>query len=325
MLQVIGKTLRLAGQDLSSDAMKICMASWSKSTSVQYEHHIRDFETFCLSRGVRDFLCVPVAVPIEYLTSLFKQGKSYSTINSARSALSQYVQLSAETGCDFGKHPLTSKFMKGVFKLRPPTAKYNSTWDVSVVLDKLRLVNNVSCTLKDLSYKCVMLLALSTGQRVQSLGELFLSKLVSDSSKIVFCIDSVLKTSKPGVHHSVTVCKFIEDDRICPFTCLNAYLDRTKTIRGKNEKVFISFQKPHHPVSAQSLSRWIVHTLRDCNINSCFTAHSTRSASSSKAALSVSVDSVLRSVGWRSESTFAVFYNKQIRHDDTSFGISVLR
>lgn len=301
------------------------MASLSNSTSTQYEHHIKEFKKFCLGRGVTDYLSIPVTLGVEFLTSLFKKGMSYSTINSARSALSQYVHLSNGQGGDFGKHPLTSKFMRGVFKLRPPTAKYSSTWDVSLVLNRLRLLDNDTCTLKELTQKCVMLLALATGQRVQTLQALLISDMIVDNDKVSFSINSILKTSRPGVHKSVDICRFKNDLVLCPVSCLNTYLARTNKIRGNTDNVFISFQKPFSAVSSQSVSRWITEVLRQCNINSCFTAHSTRSASASKAALSLPIDTVLKAVGWKSEATFARFYNKNISVNLGGFGQTVLQ
>ena len=43
-----------------------------------------------------------------------------------------------------------------------------------------------------------------------------------------------------------------------------------------------------------------------------FTPHSTRSASTCKAATKAPIETVLRTEGWRSIRTFANYYNKQI-------------
>ena len=43
-----------------------------------------------------------------------------------------------------------------------------------------------------------------------------------------------------------------------------------------------------------------------------FTAHSTRSASSSKAIQKLPLATILKAVGWRSQSTFATLYKKPI-------------
>ena len=74
---------------------------------------------------------------IEFLTSLFKSGLSYSSINTARSAISQFVKFSNIQG-NFGSHSITCRFMKGVYKLRTPKPKYNSIWDVKPLLNYLK-------------------------------------------------------------------------------------------------------------------------------------------------------------------------------------------
>ena len=97
---------------------------------------------------------------------------------------------------DFGKHAVTTKFMKGIFKLNPPKPKNVVTWDVKLVLDVLRKKTNSNISLKDLTLKCLMLLALSTGQRAQTLAALDLNNLTArnDSKNMVFTFDKILKT-----------------------------------------------------------------------------------------------------------------------------------
>lgn len=60
--------------------------------------------------------------------------------------------------------------MRGLFNLRPSLPRYSATWDVNTVLtyiSSLKLVHTLS--LKTLTLKLVTLLAILTGQRVQTL------------------------------------------------------------------------------------------------------------------------------------------------------------
>ena len=69
-----------------------------------------------------------------------------------------------------GKHPLVRIFLQGAFNHRPFLPRNNVTWDVSIVLHHLQQLWPISnLSLKDLTIKCVMLLALTTGQRAQSI------------------------------------------------------------------------------------------------------------------------------------------------------------
>lgn len=309
-MQTIGKTLRTA--QLSKDAMAICLASLAPSTTKQYSSHIRSFIIFCQSNHILDFTTIQVETGIEYLTTLYNRGMSYSTINSARSALSQFVELKPCKTQNFGNHPLTVKFMRGVFKLRTPKPKYSSIWDVSIVLAYLRTIDNKKCSLKDLTLKSCMLLALCTGQRVQTLAAFMVTNIITDANSMTFIVDSVLKTTKPGTNNTFHICRYTPDLDICPVITTEAYIQRTADLRAGERQLLLSYRKPYKPVTSQSISRWIVQILKYCNINSCFTAHSTRSAATSKAALHTDINTVLRMAGWSTDTTFALYYNKPV-------------
>ena len=92
--------------------------------------------------------------------TLHSQGLSYSSINTARSALSSILKLD---NCDnFGTHPLVTRFMKGIYELIKPKPKYNQIWDVSQVLDYLKTLYPLEkLSLKELTQKTVMLLTVS--------------------------------------------------------------------------------------------------------------------------------------------------------------------
>lgn len=213
--------------------------------------------------------------------------------------------------------------MRGVFKLRPAFPRYQVTWDVQVVLDKVKLIDNHSTSLKALTQKCVMLLALCSGQRVQTLAALDIDNIDKTAQKFVLNISKVLKTTRPGNHVNVELFRFSENSNICPVACLEVYLDRTASLRGHHTALFISYFKPHKPVCSQTLSRWICITLKDCGVSDSFTAHSTRAASTSKAFTRTDINTVIKSAGWTGYTTFGRFYNKPIS-SNTSFTHAVL-
>ena len=69
------------------------------------------------------------------VASLFERGLRYDGINTARSAISAITE--PKHGLTLGSQPLISRFMKGVFRSRPPVARYEATSDVQVVLSNL--------------------------------------------------------------------------------------------------------------------------------------------------------------------------------------------
>lgn len=313
----------MRGVCLSDEATKVCLASVTKSTTSQYNTYMRRFQEFCRDSGVEDFLHPTLELGIEFLTRMYKDGLSYSTINAARSALSQFIHMRGfGKEVDFGKHALTVKFMKGIFKLNPPKPKKVFTWDVSLVLNLLRSKDNHEITLKELSHKCCMLLALSTGQRAQTLAALNLDNICHNTDRAIFSFTENLKTSRPGFTHSVSVCKFENDLSICPLDCLYVYMDRLDKLRLDNQ-LFVSHQKPHKAISTQTISRWLSFTLSQAGLSD-FTGHSTRSASSSKASCTLNIDSILKTVGWSREGTFAKHYNRVTTDHRKDFTVSVL-
>ena len=96
---------------------------------------------------------------LEFLNIYFEDELTYSTINTARSALSALgVSLNRH---EIGSHPTVRLFMKGVFNLRPPGTKSNVVLDVSLVLQKLRELHPLhKLSLKEITLKLTMLLEL---------------------------------------------------------------------------------------------------------------------------------------------------------------------
>ena len=70
-----------------------------------------------------------------FLTELFESGCSFSTINTAKSALLPIVSVNGEH-C-WNDNPDIRRFCKGVFNIKPPTLKYANTWDADVLVQFL--------------------------------------------------------------------------------------------------------------------------------------------------------------------------------------------
>ena len=108
---------------------------------------------------------------------LYKEGYQYSSINSYQSAISSAHD--RIDGITVGQHPLITRLVKGVFHFRPLLPRYTRTWDVQTVLDFLRsLGDNGELSLKHLSWKVTMLLALSCPSKSADLALLDLSQRV---------------------------------------------------------------------------------------------------------------------------------------------------
>ena len=260
---------------------------------------------------------------LEFMTEQFNRGLGHSAMNSVRSALSTFVYID---GQPVGMHPLVKRFIKGVFNLRPALPKTETTWDTSTVLKYLKTLSPVrKLDLKFLTLKLAMLMCLLTGQRIQTFHTLNLSDIMISKNNIKIKVSTLLKHSRPGKHLDLLIVKaFAPDRRLCPVTVLIEYLNRTKEIR-KHGKLFIAFIKPHGPISGATFARWVKNVLSFSGIDSTlFTAHSTRGASTSRAAFNnVPLATIFKTAGWSATDTFATYYKKPIT-DNGSFGAAIL-
>lgn len=89
--------------------------------------------------------------------------------------------------------------MKGVFRSRPPVPRYEATWDVQVVLSHLASFAPVNqLDLKSLTHKLVMLVALVSAQRMQSIHLLDLQLMKTGTDMVEFAFPTHITQSRPG-------------------------------------------------------------------------------------------------------------------------------
>ena len=199
--------------NVSPEVTDILMSSWRSGTQKQYKTYLEKWLLFCREREV-DYCSPPISDAVEFLMGLYAQGLGYSTLNTARSALSFIFPIS---DChNFGSRPLVVRFMKGVFETRKPKPKYDDIWDASKVLNYLSTLHPVKeLPLKDLTLKVLMLLLLVNGQRGQSIHLMTLSAMKLTESVCQFQILNHTKTSKPGHSStSITISDFEQDRRM---------------------------------------------------------------------------------------------------------------
>ena len=217
--------------------------------------------------------------------------------------------------CSVGKHPLVVRFLKGVAQSRPSLPRYKYTWDVNIMLKFFRRQPLVKfITLKDLTWKLVMLTALISAQRCQSLHMMRLDQMCKTEKACVFTITGNFKQARPGfAQFDIVIPKFEDDVRICVYSVLVEYIRRTENLRTGPE-LFISFVTPHKPVTKDTLGRWIKQVMTRAGIDtSIFLPHSSRSASTSCAKKAgVPLSEILKTAAWSNVGTFVKFYDKPV-------------
>ena len=209
------------------------LKSWRTKTNKAYDSLFSKWYSWCGERDADPF-SGPVKNVVNFLASLHKDGYQYNSINSYRSAISSVHE--KVDGFSIGQHPLVTKLLKGVFHDRPPLPRYTATWKVDVVLGYLKsLGGNESLSLKHLTWKTTMLLALTRPSRSADLSNLSVTRRQYRPEGVAFLPSTLTKQSrqgKPIVEFFFP--SFPHDSGLCPVTTLRAYEERiTKSIRSE--------------------------------------------------------------------------------------------
>ena len=315
----------LQSEGNSPDASWLILAAWRPSTSAVYNSAWKKWHCWCDRRQI-DPLCPTLANITSFLAWAFDEGFEYRTINTYRSALSGV--LPPIEGFAVGQHPLVVRLLKGILNLRPAMPRYQRSWDVSLVLDYFRAQpENKDLPLKTLSRKLAMLLALTAPKRSSELQLLDTRFMRLHPEGVEFQLPGLTKTSSEI--STVFLAKFEQDHNLCVLRCLQAYLEKTRVFRpilvpAQPNQLLISYRRPHAPVKSCTIARWIKSVLGKAGIDTTiFKAHSTRSASTSRAVSGgVSLEEVLKMPDWSGPSTFNRFYCRP--RFDNAFARSVL-
>ena len=147
------------------------LASWRTKSSQTYDSLFNKWVSWCSERHW-DPVSGPIADVANFLAYLFKEGYKSRSLNSFRSAISSVHD--PVDGIEVGKHPTISRLLKGAYHSRP---RYTSTWNVQVVVQYLDgLGPSDSLSLKQLTFKLVMLLGLTRPSRSADLASLQLDR-----------------------------------------------------------------------------------------------------------------------------------------------------
>ena len=112
----------------------------------------------------------------------------------------------------------------------------------------------------------------------------------------------------------IDVAAYLNDKNLRPVQHIKCCLEKTSQLRGKHVQLFVSFQKPHNPVSTDTLARWIKIVMNKAGIyTETYVAYSTGAASTSAAHRNnINTNKILAAAGWHNENSFSKFYNKTI-------------
>jgi len=304
--------------------------SWRKGTTGAYNSAWKQWSCWCGKRKIDPF-CSPVETVADYLADLLREGRSYRTINSHRSAISAFHP--PVNGIPLGQHELICKVVAACFNANPPHPKYKTTWDVDLVLQHLRSLGcNTSLSDKNLTLKVSMLIALASAGRSSDLRALDTRYMLVSDDSLSFELAQLTKSRARGKGPlKQSFDRFPGDPILCVYSAILAYLERTKEWRSGPSKhqLLLSYVKPHKEVVQCTITGWLVQVMQQSGVDTAnFRAHSTRGASSSKAkAQGLSCKEILEMARWKKESTFKRHYLRDIpivNHDKNTFQKIVL-
>ena len=173
-----------------------------------------------------------------------------------------------------------------------------------------------------LTQKLVMLMTFISGsQRADTIHSIRVSDIKILDKKVVIPIMSPIKQTK-RTKHIAPLCFQIynKELKLCVVSHLTEYLKRAKSYRD-TDKLLLTCIKPYRAASKDTISKWCKSIIKESDISiHIYTSHSSRAAASSYVkSLGASLSTIIQSAGWKLESTFAQFHEKQIEDRKSLF------
>jgi hypothetical protein len=304
------------------EVVSIILQSWKAGTRKQYSLAWGKWCVWCERYSKNPIKPTEIEV-MSYLYSLHLCGKSDSVLNTHKSTLLQTLNIIGIKWCRSPR--LISRFMRGIFNVKPSVPRYKFTWDVGKVLNLLSSWYPLdSLCIKKLTLKLTALIALACATRAQTLISLNLDymKVFRKDKYAVFYFPGLLKTSTVGKGNNFCLkLEHFETESLCVYhTLLHYYINITKNVR-QSRQLLISFVT-HKAITSSTVARWLKSVLYFSGIDiTLFKAHSFRSAAVSAAySGKCSVKSILKTADWKSDCNFYKFYCRQsLNNEDVPF------
>ncbi|XP_073411192.1 uncharacterized protein [Dendrobates tinctorius] len=331
----------LRQKGFSKNLINTLLQSRKESTTKIYAKVWRKFLAFHPTKLAGE---VPITAILEFLQKGRELRLSVNTLKVHVSALGALFNYNVAA------NRWVTRFISACQRAEPVHVPWLPAWNLTLVLDAFTQAPFEpisSASVKSLSLKTAMLVALVSARRVSDLHALSVDPpflLTTRDSLILKTDPSYLPKRATKFHRSQEIClpSFYEN----PSTqdeekyhtldvkrAVLAYLDRTSPWR-QSRSLFVSFQgsRKGSAVTSGTISRWI----RDAITMAYLTegedpplgikAHSTRAISSSWAKrANVPIEQICKDATWSSPSTFYSHYRLDLSStEDLTFGRSVL-
>ncbi|KAJ8914088.1 hypothetical protein NQ315_014284 [Exocentrus adspersus] len=183
---------------------------------------------------------IPFGAPVDqvltFLQDRLEKGKhKYGSFNAHRSALPLIIKENIRDSI------IVKRFMKGIARSRPAAPRYSCTWDPNIVLEYFRTSSDDS--LKSVSLKLVTLLALATGERLQTISLIKLSATKRQEKGLrIFIEDPIKSLGVNSLQPCLEIPNFLENPNLCVATILERYIEMTSDHRNGNDKLFLTYK-----------------------------------------------------------------------------------
>ena len=218
---------RLSSEGISKESATLIANATRSGTITHYESSWHKWNSWCVRRQIDPIKC-PLTHILDFLTECFHEGFQFNTIARFSSAIAAYHDPIG--GITVGSNPRVSAFLSVIFNSRPPQPKYTFIWNVKRLIEFLTtLPYDSDLSLKDLTLKLTMLLALTSAARASEICYLDTRYLIKHNSGYIFQFGKTTKTSKKGKLRSAI--KFIPfDTNKNLYVChhIDLYLEKTK-------------------------------------------------------------------------------------------------
>ena len=140
--------------------------------------------------------------------------------------------------------------------------------------NRRNLGDNRQISDKHLPQKLLILLLLLGRQRLNSAFHFTVDRIIISSTSVTFSPEHALKHSKPGRKLDVFKYRAFSDLNLCVLECLKENIHRRNDrVDNLQKRLFITYRKPYHTASIDTLRRWVKETFAQTNLIENFPPH----------------------------------------------------
>ena len=296
---------RTFSRQFGPELAQTLIGAFRVSTRQQQEHAWRAFQEW-LRQTPATVLSLPLLLQFTRWLRVSK-GLASQTIAAYKSALS--LPLKEACGLDLSD-PHFSLIMKSFFLQKPPIRPQALRWDLNKVLQLLRSSRFHKAKVKeeDQLHKCLILIALATGNRGAELAALTregICTLQDGSLKVAVTAGFLYKNQAEGRNPPPVLVTPLQRNQLCPVANLKHYLEMSKLSQGR---LFIH-PRSHRPLNRGQIALRVCTLIKEADPTGVPQMHDLRRAAASIAwTRGVPPSQIVKSAFWSRSDTFIKRY-----------------